>query len=117
MPHRWVLFGDSTNAGDGKCIGFDGWSIRGQSIGMMPFKFKVRDAVTSKYPSVGRALVRGFVWLLEVFLTGFLIGAIGWLWLGKQKTASKRRTEEPPTRPFPKWGKGEERERRRETTP
>lgn len=57
------------------------WCQRGQSIGMMPFKLRVRDQATGGYPPPGRALVRAFVWLLEAFGTAFLIGAIGWLWM------------------------------------
>ncbi len=56
------------------------WSTRGQSIGMMVFGFKVRDAATGQFPSVGKAVLRGFIWWLEVALTFCLIGAIGWLW-------------------------------------
>jgi uncharacterized RDD family membrane protein YckC len=56
------------------------WSSRGQSIGMMPFGFKVRDMATGQYPTVGKAALRGFIWWLEVALTVCIIGAIGWLW-------------------------------------
>jgi uncharacterized RDD family membrane protein YckC len=63
-------------------VGYFGyfWSQRGQSIGMMPFGFKVRDLATDQYPSVRRALLRGLIWNLEVLLTVLIIGAIGWLW-------------------------------------
>ena len=56
------------------------WSSRGQSIGMMPFGFKVRDIATGQYPSMGKAALRGFIWVLEVGFTVCIIGAIGWLW-------------------------------------
>jgi uncharacterized RDD family membrane protein YckC len=29
---------------------------------------------------MGKAAVRGFIWTLEVGLTIFIIGAVGWLW-------------------------------------
>jgi uncharacterized RDD family membrane protein YckC len=56
------------------------WSSRGQSIGMMPFGFKVRDVATGQYPTIGKAVLRGFIWWLEVYLTVCIIGAVGWLW-------------------------------------
>ncbi len=56
------------------------WNSRGQSIGMMPFGFKVRDMQTGQYPTMGRAALRGFIWVLEVAFTICIIGAIGWLW-------------------------------------
>ena len=56
------------------------WSSRGASIGMMPFGFKVRDAATGQYPTMGKAALRGFIWTLEVGFTFCIIGAIGWLW-------------------------------------
>ena len=56
------------------------WSSQGASIGMMPFGFKVRDMQTGQYPSMGKAVLRGFIWWLEVVFTFCLIGAIGWLW-------------------------------------
>jgi uncharacterized RDD family membrane protein YckC len=56
------------------------WSSRGQSIGMMPFGFKVRDISTGQYPDVAKAAVRGLIWSLEVGLTFCIIGAVGWLW-------------------------------------
>jgi uncharacterized RDD family membrane protein YckC len=56
------------------------WSSRGQSIGMMPFGFKVRDVATGQYPTIGKAALRGFIWWLEVYLTICIIGAVGWLW-------------------------------------
>ena len=56
------------------------WSSRGASIGMMPFGFKVRDMATGQYPTMGKAALRGFIWVLEVGFTVCIIGAIGWLW-------------------------------------
>ncbi|MGH7762567.1 MAG: RDD family protein [Candidatus Dormibacteraceae bacterium] len=56
------------------------WSSRGASIGMMPFGFKVRDMATGQYPTMGKAALRGFIWVLEVGLTVCIVGAIGWLW-------------------------------------
>ena len=56
------------------------WSSRGASIGMMPFGFKVRDAATRQYPTMGKAALRGLIWTLEVGFTFCLVGAIGWLW-------------------------------------
>jgi uncharacterized RDD family membrane protein YckC len=56
------------------------WSSRGQSIGMMPFGFKVRDVATGQYPTLGKAALRGFIWWLEVAFTFCIIGAVGWLW-------------------------------------
>jgi uncharacterized RDD family membrane protein YckC len=56
------------------------WSSRGQSIGMMPFGFKVRDVATGQFPTIGKAALRGFIWTLEVGFTVCIIGAIGWLW-------------------------------------
>ena len=56
------------------------WSSGGASIGMMPFGFKVRDVATGKYPTMGKAALRGFMWTLEVGFTIGIIGAIGWLW-------------------------------------
>jgi len=56
------------------------WSSRGQSIGMMVFGFKVRDQATGQYPEIGKAALRGFIWVLEVGFTICIIGAIGWLW-------------------------------------
>lgn len=56
------------------------WSSRGQSIGMMPFGFKVRDMATGQFPTLGKAALRGFIWTLEVGFTICIIGAIGWLW-------------------------------------
>jgi uncharacterized RDD family membrane protein YckC len=56
------------------------WSSRGQTIGMMVFGFRVRDQATGQYPSVGKAILRGFIWWLEVGFTFCLIGAVGWLW-------------------------------------
>ena len=57
------------------------WSSRGQSIGMMPFGFTVRDMATGQFPTMGKAALRGFIWLIEASLTFCLIGAIGWLWM------------------------------------
>jgi uncharacterized RDD family membrane protein YckC len=56
-------------------------SSRGQSIGMMVFGFHVRDIQTGQYPSLGKAVLRGFVWWLELFLTVCIVGIIGWLWM------------------------------------
>jgi uncharacterized RDD family membrane protein YckC len=56
-------------------------STRGQTIGMMVFGFKVRDVATGQYPSVGKSVLRGFIWNLEVGFTICIIGAIGWLWM------------------------------------
>jgi uncharacterized RDD family membrane protein YckC len=56
------------------------WSSRGQSIGMMPFGFKVRDLATGQYPTMGKAALRGFIWCVEVGFTFCIVGAIGWLW-------------------------------------
>jgi uncharacterized RDD family membrane protein YckC len=56
------------------------WSSQGASIGMMPFGFKVRDMATGQYPTMGKAALRGLIWVLEVILTFCLFGAIGWLW-------------------------------------
>ncbi len=56
------------------------WSSRGQTIGMMVFGFRVRDTQTGQFPTVGKAILRGFIWYLEVIFTFCLIGAIGWLW-------------------------------------
>src|SRR4029077_6804193 len=57
------------------------WSSRGASIGMMPFGFKVRDMATGKYPTMGKAALRGFIWILEYALTFAVVGALGWLWM------------------------------------
>jgi len=57
------------------------WSSRGQSVGMMPFGFKVRDMATGQYPSFAKAALRGFIWWLEVVLTVCILGLIGWLWM------------------------------------
>jgi uncharacterized RDD family membrane protein YckC len=57
------------------------WSSRGASIGMIPFGFKVRDMATGKYPTMGKAALRGFIWTLEYALTFCLVGALGWLWM------------------------------------
>jgi uncharacterized RDD family membrane protein YckC len=56
-------------------------SSRGQSIGMMVFGFHVRDQATGQFPSVGRAVLRGLVWWLELVTTICIIGLIGWLWM------------------------------------
>ncbi|HKV87186.1 MAG TPA: RDD family protein [Candidatus Dormibacteraeota bacterium] len=65
------------------------WSSGGASIGMMPFGFKVRDVATGKYPTMGKAALRGFIWILEYALTFSLVGALGWLWMlwDRQKQA------------------------------
>ncbi|GAC1476233.1 MAG: hypothetical protein PVS3B2_20110 [Candidatus Dormibacteraceae bacterium] len=57
------------------------WSSRGQSIGMMPFGFTVRDMASGQFPSMGKAALRGFIWIIEAGLTVCIIGAIGWLWM------------------------------------
>jgi uncharacterized RDD family membrane protein YckC len=58
------------------------WSQRGESIGMMVFGFRVRDAASGHYPSVGQAAVRGLVWTLEVVPCTFcLIGILAWAWM------------------------------------
>ncbi len=56
-------------------------STRGQTIGMMVFGFKVRDVNTGNYPDVGKSILRGLIWNIEVALTVCLIGALGWLWM------------------------------------
>src|ERR1700716_3110593 len=56
------------------------WSTQGATIGMIPFGFKVRDALTGEYPTLGKALLRAFIWNLEVGFTICIIGAVGWLW-------------------------------------
>ena len=56
------------------------WSSRGQSIGMMVFGFRVRDQATGQYPTLGKALLRAFLWWLEVDLTICIIGIVGWAW-------------------------------------
>ena len=56
------------------------WSQRGQSIGMMPFGFKVRDQNTGQFPEPTKAALRGLIWYLEVAFTICIIGAVGWLW-------------------------------------
>jgi uncharacterized RDD family membrane protein YckC len=63
-------------------LGYFGYflSSRGQTIGMMLFGFKVRDQATGQYPTVGKAVLRGFIWNVEVGLTVCLVGIIGWAW-------------------------------------
>lgn len=63
-------------------LGYFGYflSQRGQTIGMMVFGFKVRDQATGQFPSVGKAVLRGFIWNLEVGLTVCLVGIVGWAW-------------------------------------
>ncbi len=56
------------------------WSSRGQTVGMMVFGFKVRDMATGQFPSLGKAILRGFIWWLEAGFTVCLIGFIGWGW-------------------------------------
>jgi uncharacterized RDD family membrane protein YckC len=56
-------------------------SSRGQSVGMMVFGFRVRDVQTGQYPSIGKAVLRGFVWWLELGFTICIVGLIGWLWM------------------------------------
>ncbi|HEV8596969.1 MAG TPA: RDD family protein [Candidatus Dormibacteraeota bacterium] len=57
------------------------WSSGGQTVGMMVFGFRVRDRATGRFPSVGKAVLRGFVWWLEVWFTICVIGLVGWLWM------------------------------------
>jgi uncharacterized RDD family membrane protein YckC len=57
------------------------WSSRGQTVGMMVFGFRVRDRATGQFPSLGKAVLRGFVWWLEVSFTLCLLGALAWLWM------------------------------------
>src|ERR1700737_1436409 len=45
------------------------WSSPGASIGMMPFGFKVRDMATGQFPTMGKAVLRGFIWSIEASLT------------------------------------------------
>ena len=63
-------------------LGYFGYflSQRGQTIGMMVFGFHVRDLQTGQYPSIGKAVLRGFIWNLEVGLTVCLVGIVGWAW-------------------------------------
>lgn len=63
-------------------LGYFGYflSQRGQTIGMMVFGFFVRDVQTGQYPSVGKAILRGFIWNVEVGLTVCLVGIVGWAW-------------------------------------
>jgi uncharacterized RDD family membrane protein YckC len=63
-------------------LGYFGYflSQRGQTIGMMVFGFKVRDASTGQYPDVGKSILRGFIWNVEVGLTVCLVGILGWAW-------------------------------------
>ena len=57
------------------------WNARGQSIGMMVFNFRVREERTGQNPQVGQALLRAFLWWLELVLTPVcLIGFVGWGW-------------------------------------
>ena len=56
-------------------------SSRGQSVGMMIFGFHVRDIQTGQYPTMGKAVLRAFVWYLEVGFTVCIVGLIGWLWM------------------------------------
>lgn len=64
-------------------LGYFGYflSTRGQTIGMMVFGFKVRDVNTGNYPDVGKSILRGLIWNIEVALTVCIIGALGWLWM------------------------------------
>lgn len=64
-------------------VGYFGYflSQRGQTIGMMVFGFHVRDVQTGQNPSVGRAILRGFIWNLEVGFTICIVGLVGWLWM------------------------------------
>jgi uncharacterized RDD family membrane protein YckC len=56
-------------------------SQRGQSIGMMVFGMHCRSTQTGQNPDVGRAVLRGFIWHLEVVFTVCIIGLVGWLWM------------------------------------
>jgi uncharacterized RDD family membrane protein YckC len=56
------------------------WSTQGASVGMLPFGFKVRDVATGQYPTMGKAMLRAFIWVIEFIFTFCLIGALGWLW-------------------------------------
>ena len=64
-------------------LGYWGYflSQRGQSIGMMVFGFHCRNAQTGQNPDVGRAVLRGFIWNLEIAFTICIIGLVGWLWM------------------------------------
>ena len=64
-------------------LGYFGFllSQRGQSVGMMVFGFHVRSVATGQYPSVGMAVLRGFVWWLELFFSICIVGLVGWLWM------------------------------------
>lgn len=57
------------------------WSTQGASVGMMPFGFKVRDVATGQYPTLGKAVLRAFIWSVELGFTFCLLGAVGWLWM------------------------------------
>ena len=57
------------------------WSSRGQTVGMMVFGFRVRDRATGRLPAAWKAVLRGFVWWLEVAFTVCLVGLIAWLWM------------------------------------
>jgi uncharacterized RDD family membrane protein YckC len=57
------------------------WSAHGQTVGMMVFGFRVRDLSTGQYPSIAMAMIRGFIWWLELLLTFCLVGALGWMWM------------------------------------
>jgi uncharacterized RDD family membrane protein YckC len=54
-------------------------SQRGQTVGMMVFRFKVRDQATKRYPDIVASGLRGLACWLELGLC--LIGAVGWLWM------------------------------------
>jgi uncharacterized RDD family membrane protein YckC len=64
-------------------LGYFGYflSQRGQTIGQMVFGFHVRDVQTGQNPSVGRAILRGFVWNLEIGFTICIVGLVGGLWM------------------------------------
>ena len=64
-------------------LGYFGYflSTNGQTIGMMPFGFKVRSVATGQYLTLWMGVLRGFIWLLEAGFTVCLIGAVGWLWM------------------------------------
>ena len=55
------------------------WSAHGQTVGQMVFGFRVRDLTTGRFPNVGMAVLRGFIWWLEVVFC--CVGAVGWLWM------------------------------------
>ncbi|HET9782405.1 MAG TPA: RDD family protein [Candidatus Dormibacteraeota bacterium] len=56
-------------------------SQRGQSVGMMVFNMHCRNVQTGQNPDVGRAVLRGFIWHLEIIFTVCIVGLVGWLWM------------------------------------